>query len=374
MDFSLSETQQQIKSLAAQIFGDFTTQERLRALDGTGYFSPELWQQLAASGLLGIAVDETHGGMGLDFETLCVMLEEAGRHAAPVPLLPVLAGAAIPLQIYAAEIAGPLLAKLVAGEAFLTAALYETGSSNLLDPQASAVTAGAGWRLTGVKQGVAAAEQASHCWTLARLGGQPALFLVEMDDTTVNIDRQTMTTGEFVGSVRFDNAPATLLLKGEAATDFVERARSLFTVATAAFAVGLCEQMTRMAASYTSERIQFGKPIGTFQAVQHQLADCHIDTECLRAASQQAICRLSGNATAADVDATEIREQVAAAGIWACEALHRVSHRTQQVHGGTGVDRDYGLFRYCLWAKKLELALGGSSRLLEELGQSIAAA
>jgi alkylation response protein AidB-like acyl-CoA dehydrogenase len=122
--------------------------------------------------------------------------------------------------------------------------------------------------------------------------------------------------------------------------------------------------MLSMTAAYTSQREQFGRPIATFQAVSHRAADAYIDVQNLRLATQQAASLLS-----AQLDATEA---VTIAKIWACDVAHRVSQSAQHLHGGIGVDRDYPLFRFCLWAKQLELTLGGGNSYLTALGDAIA--
>jgi alkylation response protein AidB-like acyl-CoA dehydrogenase len=128
--------------------------------------------------------------------------------------------------------------------------------------------------------------------------------------------------------------------------------------------VGLTDRMMRMTAQYTSQREQFGRPIATFQAVAHRAADCYIDIECLRLVTQQAVALLQQGGDA--------REAVQVAKIWCGDVAHRLSQAAQHLHGGIGVDRDYPLFRYCLWARQLELSLGGSAMLKAELGVAIA--
>src|SRR5690554_6211560 len=98
MDFSYDETQEQIRDLANRILADYCTQDQLRKIADKGYYDNTLWQQLAASGLLGLALNEVNGGMGLDMQSQCLLFEDAGKHAAALPLISVLAGAALPLQ------------------------------------------------------------------------------------------------------------------------------------------------------------------------------------------------------------------------------------------------------------------------------------
>ncbi len=123
-------------------------------------------------------------------------------------------------------------------------------------------------------------------------------------------------------------------------------------------------QSLRMTASYTSTREQFGRKIATFQAVGQRAANAYIDVECLRLVVQHAVWLLGEERPAS--------EEVAVAKIWAGDTGHRVSFAAQHLHGGMGVDVDYPLHRYCLWAKQLELTLGSSADELERLGARLA--
>ena len=140
----------------------------------------------------------------------------------------------------------------------------------------------------------------------------------------------------------------------------VERA----TAALSAIAMGVCERALRMTAAYTSERRQFDRPIATFQAVGQRAAEAYIDTEAVRLTGWHAIWRLSEELPAV--------EEVAVAKFWAAEGGQRVVHAAQHLHGGMGVDRDYPLHRYFLWAKVIELTLGGSAPQLRKLGRRLA--
>ena len=127
----------------------------------------------------------------------------------------------------------------------------------------------------------------------------------------------------------------------------------------------MCTAALEMTAKYTSEREQFGKKIASFQAVGQRAADAYIDTEAVRLTTWQAAWRLSEDLSAA--------EEVAVAKFWAAEGGQRVVHAAQHLHGGLGVDRDYPLHRYFLWAKQLELTLGGATASLLRLGRALAA-
>ena len=129
--------------------------------------------------------------------------------------------------------------------------------------------------------------------------------------------------------------------------------------------LGVTDKAMRMTASYTAERKQFGVPVATFQAVGHRAANCFIDVESLRLNTYQAVSRLDSG-----LDATT---EVQIAKIWAGDVGHRVSYASQHLHGGTGIDRDYPLWRLCLWMRHNEMMLGSSAQRLAQLGARLAA-
>jgi len=260
-----------------------------------------------------------------------------------------------------------LLPKLATGEVVFTSATVEPRQLDLLNVSTRAERVDDQWRLSGCKHRVSVADQPGVCWTLARYADGVGVFLFDLQSAGIERQQQTTTTGEYVFTLTLQEVPANLLVDAASTPAFVDTAQLHLFAAATAMAVGVCSAMTRMGAEYTSEREQFGRPIATFQAVAHALADCHIDSECLRGLMEQAVSRLNHLE-----DTALATEAVLAASVYACEALHRVSHAVQQVHGGTGVDRDYPLFRYCLLAKKLELLLGGQSALLARLGGILA--
>jgi alkylation response protein AidB-like acyl-CoA dehydrogenase len=125
-------------------------------------------------------------------------------------------------------------------------------------------------------------------------------------------------------------------------------------------ALGVTEKMTSLVAGYTSEREQFGRVIGTFQAVSHRAADCFIELECLRLVNQQASINLNTN--------LDCENDALVSKIWAGNTCHKISYSAQHLHGGMGVDKDYVLWRYCLLAKECELINGSASQNIDRLG------
>ena len=148
--------------------------------------------------------------------------------------------------------------------------------------------------------------------------------------------------------------------------DLARWVRMRVTLGTCAYQVGVLEEALRVTAEYARERVQFGKPIGSFQAVAQRLADAYIDVKGARLTMWQAAWALS-----AGLDGDE---EVAVAKFWAAEAGHRVAHTLVHVHGGVGLDRDHPVHRYFLAAKRAEFAYGGATAALRRLGSALASA
>ena len=164
MDFSFTDEQQALRELAAKIFGDLCTHERLRELEAAGEcFDRSLWSELAKANLLGVAIDEAHGGMGMGFLELAQLLEEAGRNVAPVPLVPTLVLGALPIAEFGSDAQrAHFLPRVASGDAVLTAALVEPENEDPAAPDTVAARDGDGWRLDGMKLSVPFAGQAER--------------------------------------------------------------------------------------------------------------------------------------------------------------------------------------------------------------------
>lgn len=347
MNFSLSEEQQAVRDLAAQIFEGRATVDRIKAVEASDdRIDRDLWADLAKANLLGIALPEDVGGSGLGLIELCLLLEEQGRRVAPVPLLPTLAMAALAVAEFGtAAQRVELLPGVVAGEIILTAAL---------EGPAAAVRADG--RLDGSLVSVPAAHVATR--VLVPAGGQ--LFLVDPQGPGVTLDRAETTNRGIVGHLTLDGAT------GEVLAAPLEWVRQRALVGIAALQVGVAEEALRQAATYTSSRFQFGRPLSTFQGVALKAADGYIDTEAMRVTMWQAAWRLS--------EGHDATAEVEVAKWWAAEGGQRVVHTTQHLHGGLGADIEYPVHRYFLWGKQLEDMLGGATSHLAVLGDHLAGA
>lgn len=371
MDFTLDDDQQALVGLARQILADRATPARFAELDRAGtWFDADLWRQLADAGIVGAGLAEDVGGGGLGELELALLLEQVGRHVAPVPLLETVLCAALPLDHFGSpQQRRRDLPDVVAGRALLTAALVETGRDDPLDPVTSAAPDGPGFRLSGSKTAVPLVSLARRVLVPAATpDGRVVLALVAPDAPGVTVRAQTATSGQPQGQVEFDDVavPPSEVLAGpdrgrQALAWLVERALA----GLAATALGVSGRALEMSASYTTERVQFGRPIATFQAVGHRLADAYVDVEAMRLTTLQAAWRL-----ASDLPASR---QVAVAAYWAAEGGHRVAHAAQHVHGGVGIDLEYPLPRYFRWSTQLEMTLGSATSSLLRLGAALAA-
>ena len=369
MDFSFSDEQQQIADLAKQIFSDKASHERVRQIERAGgaRFDRALWDAVAEAGLLGIAIPQEHGGAGLGFLEVALIVEQAARAAAPIPYLETVVLGALPLAQWGSEAQqAAWLPRVLAGGAILTAALTED-QADPARPVTAARKDGTGWRLSGVKTCVPAGDLADMFLVPATVDGKVAVFVVEASTPGLRTWPLLTTSGQPEARIELDDVALegdALLGSLGAGGEILAWIRERATAALACVALGVTEQALAMTSEYTKNRKQFDQPIAMFQAVGQRLADAYIDVEAIRLTAWQAAWRLAAGMPAAS--------QVAIAKYWAASAGQRVVHTAQHLHGGMGVDRDYPLHRYFLYAKQLELQLGGATTQLRTLGRLIA--
>ena len=224
-----------------------------------------------------------------------------------------------------------------------------------------------GFRLTGVKTCVPFAQQAAYLLIPALAQGRPRVFVVPRAAAGLTVQGQCGTSSTPQALVTLAGVPVrpadALGPEGDAdvAAWILERGRS----AICALQLGVAQESLRRAVAYTSERQQFGRPLGSFQAVQHRLADCYIDLEALRSAYLRAVWALDAGVPAS--------AEVLAAKWWAAQCGHRVTHAVQHVHGGLGADIEYPVHAFFLRAKELELSLGGAHLSLAGIGRELRA-
>jgi hypothetical protein len=371
MDFGISEEDQTVVDLARQILRDFTSNEQLKAFEASGQpYDDKLWQALAQSNLLGTEIPEAYGGAELGFLALCLLLQEVGRAVAPVPAYPSLVLGALPLTRFGSEPQKKAwLPGVVSGERILTAALSEFDSSDPLSPTTRAEAVGNGYRLTGIKTNVRCAQQASHILVPARVDdGSIGLFFVEPGRDDVVLAAQQTSDGQPHARLELAGVKVAKDARLDSRSDGAEVLRWLVDRAIAArcmMQLGVTERALEMTAEYSRERIQFDRPLGSFQAFHQRAADAYINVEAIRLSALEAVWRLSRDLPA--------DEHVAVAKFWAAEGGQSAAFACQHLHGGIGIDVDYALHRHFLWAIQIEHELGSAKHQLERLGRAIAA-
>ena len=350
MDLSFSPDQVELQELARQILVDGTPHERVKAVLATDQaVDQELWRTMADAGLVGISLPETVGGGGFGFLETCIVLEEVGRTAAPVPALAVmgLGGTALAHFGVLEDLEG-----VADGTRIVTSALIEPVG----DTYVPTTTADGDGRLTGEKVCVPAGLDAERIVVTADTG----VFVIDPTGDGVTVEREDTTSGVPEARLVLQDAPASQLAGRDGVAWLLEHAQAAMSV----MAAGACAAALDLTANYTKTREQFGRPIASFQAVSQRAADAYIDTEAVRLTAWQAAWRLDTGLPAA--------EQVAIAKFWASEGAQRVVHAAHHLHGGIGVDRDYPLYRYFLLSKQLELSLGSATPSLLRLGALLA--
>ncbi|MEU4075942.1 acyl-CoA dehydrogenase [Streptomyces venezuelae] len=337
MDFTPTEEQEAARELAARIFTDLATHERLRAA-GTGT-DAELWKALCAAGLPG-AVEET-GLLGL-----VLLLEEQGRVTAQVPFAASCVYGVLGVARHGTdEQRARLLPGLRDGTTVVTGAF----------PAPRAVSSRDG-RLSGTVDWVPWLRDATHVLVP---DDSHALWLVRTEDAA-RVDPVELTAPWSAGRLVLDGTAGERLGTADAYADVLTAAR----IAFAGLQAGVCAGSLARAVAYTSVREQFGRPLSTHQAVQLRAADAHMDTEAIRVTAYEAAWRFD--------EALDATGAAVTAAWWASEAGKRVVHAGQHLHGGMGADLDHPVHRHFLWGRQLDAYLGCGTELLAELGDLLA--
>lgn len=370
MEFTLTEAQQDLSGLTRSVVTELVTNDRLRELDAAeDRFDAILWNALASAGVLGAALPESVGGDGFGVLEQCSILAELGRGVAAVPFLTSIVGSAAAIAEFGSDKQRDEWASAAAaGEKILTAALAEEYNDDPAHPITRAEKTAEGWRIDGAKITVDSAPLADLFLVPAITEDGVAVFLVEPSDAGVSITRQSTTDFSSAGLVEFDSVqiPADRVLGSVAqGSDIAAWIVERIQLGSTAYQYGVLDQALKLTAEYATERVQFGRPIGSFQAVAQRLADGYIDVKGVRLTLWAAAWRLS--------EGLPSDGAVQTAKFWAADAGHRVGHTAVHVHGGVGLDEDHPVHRYFLAAKHHEFLLGNATDQLRALGKVLAA-
>jgi alkylation response protein AidB-like acyl-CoA dehydrogenase len=370
MDFSLNKEQKMLRDMVREFFKAKCDKSVVRELEGsvTGH-SPALWAKMAKLYWMGIIIPEEYGGEGLSLMEAAILFEENGRAALDSPLFCTLMATLAILEGGSEAQKTALLPKVASGELILTIAAEELEVP--YDPlfvSLPATSKGDGYVINGTKQFVSYANVADYILVVARTKGIPGdekgITVLMVDGKTPGITLTELATisPDRQFQVDFDNVSVSSdqILGGlNQGLALVRATIEKATVLLCAEMVGGAEYQLKATAEYTKEREQFDRPIGTFQAVQHQLADMFTDVQGSRWTTYQAVSRLSKGMPAA--------KEIAIAKAFTSDACQRAGATAHQLHGGIGVDTDNDLHFYFRRAKAMALKFGPSLIHLEAL-------
>ncbi len=365
MNFDFSDDQKLLKEQVKKMLTDKCGLERVRkVLDSDEPFAKDVWDGLVEMGLTGTAIPEQYGGVGLGILELCVVAEELGRVAAPVPF-----SSSVYLATEALLVAGSeeqkqsWLPKLASGEVIGTFAMAE-GPGAAASPR-TVETSFNGGKLNGTKVPVPDGDVANFAIVLANTGGkgERALSLVLVDLTGAGVTRETVKTIDPTRShatISFKGAPAELL---GAEGDGWATTATVFDTSAILMAfeqIGGAEAAMWMARDYALERYAFGRLIGSYQAIKHKIADMYVKLELARS-------NCYFGAMMANDKGAELPEAAAAARISATEAFRYAAQENIQVHGGIGFTWEADTQFYFRRSKLLALALGSALEWKDKL-------
>ena len=366
MNFALSEEQNMLQRMVKDFVGRASSLKRIRALreDPLG-FSPEVWGQMAELGLLGITLPESDGGQGMGMVEMAVVMEELGRGLMPEPMLStVLLGAnALRFGGTAAQRAA-WLPRVASGEALLTLAYQEPqGRFDSFDVAAKAKQDGQGWRLQGEKVFVPDAQAADALVVTARTGGGRRdregveLFLVPRNAKGVTLEAVPSMDWRRRYRLKLENVTldSAARMEGELPPDqALEAALDRATAGVSAEMLGAMNQAFSMTLEYLKTRVQFGRPIGSFQALKHRAADEYVQTELARSAVYYAAMCL-------DEALPDTAAAVSTAKARCNDAFHLVANESIQMHGGIGMTDEHDIGFYFKRARVAEVTLGDAA-------------
>jgi alkylation response protein AidB-like acyl-CoA dehydrogenase len=374
MDLGLDEQQEMLRNFARDFLEKECPEQLVRQMeeDEKGY-SPELWQKMAQQGWMGLIIPEEYGGTGMNICELVVLLEEFGRALVPGPFIPTVVLGGVPImEAGTEEQKKQYLPKIASGELIMTMALTEPSAKWTADGVTlEAKKDGGDYVLNGTKLFVQDAHVTDMMVVVARTGGSGedgiTLFLVDSKSPGIKFEVLKTIAADKQAEVVFENVkvPAANILGAEGkGWPIVEKTKSVATVAACAYLVGLSQMDFDVTLNYAKERVQFGRPIGSFQAIQHKLADAVIDVDGSRFITYKAAWSLQEGEPDADT-------MISMAKAWTSDASRRVVAHGQQIHGGIGFTKEYKIQLYFRRQKWMELMWGDADYHRELVAQGL---
>jgi alkylation response protein AidB-like acyl-CoA dehydrogenase len=363
MDLTLTEDQEMIRSTARDLLRSRAGTAGVRAVrDGAAGHSAELWKEMVELGWNGLAVPEAYGGVGEGFLELCLLIGEMGAAQVPSPFLVTAACAAPAIARFGTEQQRERwLGAIAAGRVVSYARAAPRGGWGSSGSEVLATQSAAGFTLEGTATFVPYADAAEDLLVVVQHGADApdrlTVLLVDAGAPGITVEPLAVVGPDRRNRVRLDGVqvPAEAVLGTVGGgREVVEAVAAFGAAATCAEMVGGAQRVLDLTVEYAAQRAQFGRPIGSFQAVQHHCADMAIDVLGSRFIAYEAIWRL---ATAVD-GAAEISMTVAMAKSWVSDAYQRVCGRGQQVHGAIGFTAEHDLHLFLAHATSSALSFG----------------
>lgn len=364
MDLALNEQQEMLKKSARDFLKKECPASLVRQMqeDEKGY-SLELWHKMADLGWMGLVIPQEYGGVGADLIDLVILLEEMGQVLAPVPFLQtVVSGGMTILAGGSEEQKKYFLPKIASGELIMSLALTEPGISYGLVNIATRATkdeAGGEWTIDGTKLFVPYAHVADYFLCVARTGDSGeaqqdlSLFLVDGKNPGISCSLLQTIASDKQFEVTFDSVrvqPGNMLGGLNGGWGIISQSLERSVISQCAMMVGSAQRVLEMTTDYAKERIQFDRPIGSFQVIQHKLADMLVEVNGAQYLTYEAAWRLSQGLTTT--------EEVSAAKAWANQTFQHACAEAQQIHGGYGIDMEYDLPLYTRQAEVAAQSFG----------------
>ncbi|MEM9561762.1 MAG: acyl-CoA dehydrogenase family protein [Actinomycetota bacterium] len=368
MNFAFTEEQEQLREFVRSFLEDKSSEAAVREqMDTEQGYDPAVWSQMAEQlGLQSLIIPEEHGGQGFTFVELGVVLEEMGRALLCAPFFSgVLASAAL-LTAGDDEAKAAHLPGIASGETVATLAFTEeNGRWDEGGITMEATASGDGHTLSGVKSFVIDGHIANLIIVAARTGAGVSLFAVDGD--AAGLTRESLSTMDQTrkqAKLTFDNTPATLIGTDGGGWDVMSTVLDLGAVALAAEQVGGAQFVLEMAVQYAKDRVQFGRPIGSFQAIKHKCADMLLEVESAKSAAYYGLwCAAEMN--------DELPSVASLAKSYCSEAYFHAAAENIQIHGGIGFTWEHPAHLYFKRAKSSELLFGDPAYHRELLAQRI---
>jgi len=374
MDLRYTETQEILKKMAR----DFLTTECPKALvrkleqSEEGY-SPEVWKKMAELGWMGLIIPEEYGGMGYTFQDLIVLLEEIGRNILPGPLFSTITGTFLIVEAGTEEQKKELLPRIAQGELILTTALLESeGVFDASGITAKATPKGDDFVIDGTKLFVEMAHVANHiiCITRTKVGTSPekgiTLFIVDSKTPGIICDVMPTTAADKLCEVRFNNVTVpkkNIIGRMDEGWPVVEMMLRKGAIAKCAESLGAIENCVEMTVAYSKERVQYGRPIGAFQALQHKMADMWTAMETSRYLVYEVAWMESEGIPCA--------KETSMAKAYVNEAYKDAAKWAVRLHGGIATSDEHDIPFYYRRSKAADIAFGGTDFHREIVAQKI---